>query len=237
MTGLGAGNALWAVVPGAGSGQRMAAELPKQYLSLAGRPVITHVLDRLVSHPRVRGVVVAVAEDDRWWPRLEYRHAKLLPAARGGATRARSVAGGLAAIAGLSAPGDWVLVHDAARPCVTREELDALLCAAIDEHGALLALPIHDTVKRADAAGRVVGTVERRHLWRALTPQLFPIHVLADALARAHEAGVEVTDEAMAMERAGYHPHLVAGSAANIKITVPADLALAEYHLKVASSK
>lgn len=233
MTGLKAADALWAVVPAAGSGRRMGAEKPKQYLPLAGRPVITHVLDRLASHPRVSGIVVVLAEDDDWWPALDYRHDKLLPGAPGGETRAQSVANGLDALRSCAGPDDWVLVHDAARPCVPREDLDALLRAAADGHGALLALPIHDTVKRADAAGRVVGTVDRRHLWRALTPQLFRIEALSKALAEAHAAGVEVTDEAMAMERAGYRPHLVAGSGENIKITVPADLALAEYYLGV----
>jgi 2-C-methyl-D-erythritol 4-phosphate cytidylyltransferase len=228
---------LWAVVPAAGSGRRMGAELPKQYLPLAGRPVITHVLDRLASYPRVRGVLAVLAEDDCWWPKLGYRHDKLLPVAPGGATRAHSVANGLTALRDRAGPNDWVLVHDAARPCVSHEDLDALVRAAVDDHGALLALPIHDTVKRADPAGRVMGTVDRRHLWRALTPQLFPIAILSEALAQAQAAGAEVTDEAMAMERAGYRPHLVAGSSENIKVTIPADLALAEFYLGVASGK
>jgi 2-C-methyl-D-erythritol 4-phosphate cytidylyltransferase len=237
VTGLTQSDGLWAVIPAAGSGRRMGAATPKQYLPLAGRTVIEHVLDRLAAHPRVAGIVVVLAEDDGWWPALGYRNAKLLPPAPGGATRAQSVANGLTALLGHARPEDWVLVHDAARPCVTRADLDALIAAAVDDHGALLALPVHDTVKRADAAGRVTGTVDRRHLWRALTPQLAPIRILADALEQARAAGVEVTDEAMAMERAGFRPHLVAGGGENIKITVPADLALAEYYLRVANGK
>jgi 2-C-methyl-D-erythritol 4-phosphate cytidylyltransferase len=235
LTGMRAEGAFWAVVPAAGAGRRMGAELPKQYLPLLGRPVIAHVLDALAAHARVRGIVAVLAEDDRWWAGVGYRNDKLLAIAPGGETRALSVASGIAALLSHAGPQDWVLVHDAARACVPRADLDALMDAAADDHGALLAVPIHDTVKRADAAGRVTGTVDRRHLWRALTPQCFPIRILAEALAQAQAAGVEVTDEAMAMERAGYRPQLVAGSAQNIKITVPADLALAEYYLKTGS--
>lgn len=217
----------WAVVPAAGSGRRMGAEVAKQYLSLCGRPVLSHALAPLLSCERIVAVVLVVAPGDHRWAEIVTPGERLLIAA-GGAERCNSVLGGLEALAGRAAEDDWVLVHDAARPCLSGEELEQLFAAlGEDPVGGLLATPLADTLKTADAAGRVARTLPREGLWRALTPQMFRYGLLHKALAGAISAGMVVTDEAAAMEHAGYQPALVAGDAANIKITGPADLALA----------
>ena len=225
--------ALWAVVPAAGGGARMRATRPKQYLPLLGRAILQHTLERLGHYPRLRGLVVGIAADDAYWPTLATEIPNLLATYVGGAERAQTVLNGLRALETYAAPDDWVLVHDAARPCVRHADIDALL-AAVAGHadGGLLALPLSDTVKRADHNGCVEGTVSRAGLWRALTPQIFRLAALSDALESAMRAGVEITDEASAMEHSGARPRLVHGHADNIKITVPEDLALAELFLR-----
>lgn len=221
----------WAVVPAGGSGQRFGAARPKQYLEIAGRAVIAHTLDRLCSHERIRGVMVGIAADDPWWP--VFSHPKLIGIATAGARRSDTVRNLLRALLGRASPGDWVMVHDAVRPCVRHEDLDALIAgAARCGDGALLALPVTDTVKQAGEDNRVERTVQRDRLWRAMTPQLFRIDALGEALELAVDEGAEVTDEAAAMERAGRRPMLVAGHADNLKITLPADLAMAELLLE-----
>jgi len=217
----------WAVVPAAGSGRRMGAEVAKQYLPLCGRPVLAHALAPLFACERIAAVVLVVASGDERWTGIVSPGERLLIAA-GGAERCHSVLGGLEALAGRAAEDDWVLVHDAARPCLSGEELGRLFDALEgDSVGGLLATPLADTLKTADEAGRVAKTLPREGLWRALTPQMFRFGLLHRALAAAVTAGVMVTDEAAAMEHAGYRPALVAGHAANIKITGPEDLALA----------
>lgn len=214
----------------------MQAALPKQYLPLLGRPVILHTLERLCAHPRIQGVVVGVAPDDPHWPLLTAdlkRLPKFLGAAPGGETRAHTVLNGLKELVKHAGPDDWVLVHDAVRPCVRPGDIDKLI-AAVSEggEGGLLAFPISDTVKRVDNIGRVKETVSREGLWRAATPQMFRIKSLTQALEWAMKAGREITDEASAMEAAGGHPQAVAGHTDNIKITLPEDLALAELYMK-----
>jgi 2-C-methyl-D-erythritol 4-phosphate cytidylyltransferase len=222
----------WAVVPAAGTGRRMGANVAKQYLSLLGRPLLGHALESLLASPRIEAVVLVVAADDMRWPEAVPADAPLLTAI-GGAERCHSVLNGLLRLADRAAPDDWVLVHDAARPCLSHEELDALFVALErDPVGGLLAVPVADTLKAADDSGRVLRTLPRDSLWRALTPQMFRYGLLHDALAAAIEAGVMVTDEAAAMERAGHRPALVAGRAANLKVTGPEDLALAEAVLR-----
>jgi len=225
--------ALWAVVPAAGGGARMRAARPKQYLPLLGRAMLLHTLERLGRYPRLRGLVVGIAADDAYWPTLATEIPNLLITYVGGAERAQTVLNGLRALETYAAPDDWVLVHDAARPCVRHTDIDALL-AAVAGHadGGLLALPLSDTIKRADHNGCVEDTVARAGLWRALTPQVFRLAALSDALESAMRAGVEITDEASAMEYSGARPRLVHGHADNIKITVPEDLALAELFLR-----
>ena len=225
--------ALWAVVPAAGGGTRLGADRPTPYVLLRGRPILLHTLDRLGSYPRLRGMMVGIATDDVYWPTLDASAPKLLGAYRGGVHRAQTVLNGLLALAPYAAPNDWVLVHDAARPCLRHADIDSLL-AAVAGHadGGLLALPLSDTLKRANPNGTVAETVIRAGLWRALTPQVFPFAALRAALQAALRAGVEITDEASAMEYTGACPRLVLGHADNIKITLPGDLALAELYLR-----
>jgi 2-C-methyl-D-erythritol 4-phosphate cytidylyltransferase len=222
----------WAVIPAAGRGRRMGGGLAKQYLPLSGRPLLAHALAPLLASARIEAVVLVVAADDEHW-RAVISADERLWAATGGAERCHSVFSGLERLAGHAAPADWVLVHDAARPCLSAEELDALFQTLADDPvGGLLAVPLADTLKAADAAGRVARTLPREGLWRALTPQMFRFSLLHAALADALAAGVMVSDEAAAMERAGHRPLLVPGSPANLKVTGPEDLALAEAILR-----
>ncbi len=223
----------WALVVAAGRGQRMGGDRPKQYLTVAGRSILEHSLDRLLTLPAVVGGVVVLAGDDRYWPALGYRSAKPLLQALGGGERCQSVANGLQVLGEGADVDDWVLVHDAARPCVRRTDLERLLAAVADDPvGGLLAVPVRDTLKRADAAGRVRGTEARATLWHAQTPQMFRVGLLREALDRAFADGFMVTDEAAAVEALGHAPRLVAGHYDNIKITTAEDLALAERYLR-----
>jgi 2-C-methyl-D-erythritol 4-phosphate cytidylyltransferase len=218
----------WVVVPAAGSGARFGAGLPKQYQSLAGRPLIAQTLMRLLAHPSIEGAMVALAPDDRHWATLALRFDKPLLTCAGGADRADSVLAALRALPATVADDALVLVHDAARPCIRHADLDRLIDAAQDDLvGALLALPLRDTLKRADAQARVLATEPRERLWRAQTPQAFRRGALTRALELAHGDGAAITDESMAMERIGLQPLLVEASEDNIKVTVAADLALA----------
>ncbi|WP_372696671.1 2-C-methyl-D-erythritol 4-phosphate cytidylyltransferase [Immundisolibacter sp.] len=218
----------WAVVPAAGIGSRMGAGLPKQYLPLAGRAVLAHSLQRLLSQPRVAGAVLALAADDPWWPALDFRSDKPLLTVTGGASRARSVLAALERLAGQRPSDTPVLVHDAVRPLLHGDDVARLCEAPLDADGCLLATPVTDTVKRIDAEGRVLETVPRDGLWAVQTPQRFRLGQLRQALTDALAAGVEPTDEAQAMERAGYRPRLVRGRRDNLKLTVPQDVPLAE---------
>ncbi|ABI57181.1 2-C-methyl-D-erythritol 4-phosphate cytidylyltransferase [Alkalilimnicola ehrlichii MLHE-1] len=219
---------IWAVLPAAGVGRRMGGPLPKQYLPLAGRPVIARTLDRLLALPAVHGAVVALSPEDNHWDALGYRHRKPVHRVPGGAERSDSVQSVLHWLAEQGGTRDYALVHDAVRPCVGMAELERLIDRARDERGGLLAFPVRDTLKRDDGDGHVARTVDREGLWHALTPQLFPVMALREALAKAGEAGLTITDDASAMEAVGGRPRLIPGEATNIKITRPADLALAE---------
>ncbi|MDX1251075.1 MAG: 2-C-methyl-D-erythritol 4-phosphate cytidylyltransferase [Gammaproteobacteria bacterium] len=224
----------WAVIPAAGIGARMGAAIPKQYLPLHGGTVIERTVQRFLSHPRISGVVVVIAPDDVHWPRTPlHGGASSLFAVEGGAERYHSVLNGLMWLAGMARPHDWVLVHDAARPCIRHEDIDRLIATLADHPvGGLLGVPVADTVKRADSEGNILETVPRAGLWRALTPQMFRLGDLTSALKHVVENNLAVTDEAAAMELAGHAPRMVEGHADNIKITVPQDLALAELYLK-----
>ena len=216
---------VWAVVPAAGRGSRFGAPEPKQYATLLGAPVIQWTLQSLLVEPRIAGVVVALAAGDTHWPAVAARmDMTRIVTTIGGDTRQESVLRGLAALGARAAPDDWVLVHDAARPCLERDDLAALIDAlqpAVD--GALLGAPLVDTIKR-ERNGCSDATVDRRALWRALTQQAFRVGALQAALAAAEADGVAVTDEAQAMEARGAAPRLIAGSAFNIKVTQPQDL-------------
>ncbi|MBL8257496.1 MAG: 2-C-methyl-D-erythritol 4-phosphate cytidylyltransferase [Pseudoxanthomonas mexicana] len=216
---------IWAVVPAAGRGTRFGAELPKQYLEVDGAPLIAHTLTALFAHEAVEGAVVPVSENDADWPRWTEFAGKPVHACVGGASRAASVLAGLRALPDDVRPDDFVLVHDAARPNLSLVDLSQLLeRGRNDPVGAILAAPVRDTLKRAGDDGGIDGTESRERLWRAFTPQLFRRLQLTRALESALADGVDVTDEAMAMERLGLRPLLVEGSESNFKITTPADL-------------
>lgn len=222
----------WLVVPAAGTGQRMQAPCPKQYLRLNNRFVVDVTLSRLLDSGHFAGCMVALDGHDQWWQHTDSAADSRVEVCGGGSQRHESVLAALVALAPRPAPGDWVLVHDVARPCLVRNDLDRLI-DRLREHpvGGLLAAPVTDTIKQADSASNVAATVDRSTLWRALTPQMFRYQPLREALEEAVGAGVSVTDEAAAMERMGQNPCLVEGRADNIKITRPEDLALARFIL------
>ncbi len=224
--------ALWAVVPAAGTGRRMGSVLPKQYLPLDDRCVIEHTLSRLLEVPGIARIAVALDPADTHFATLPVAGDPRILRVNGGAERAHSVLNGLDALAEFAAPTDDVLVHDAARPCVRVSDIRALVESARGTpDGGLLALPVTDTMKEADANGRIIATRDRAHMWRAQTPQMFPLGILRDALRRALAEDLLVTDEAQAMENAGFRPRLVPGHPDNLKITIADDLALAAWIL------
>ncbi len=233
---------VWAIVPAAGRGERFesaagAHRLPKQYAPLLGSSVLEWTLRALLGEPRIEQVVVVIAADDARWSELAASvGSPRLLCAIGGASRQASVMSGLERLKGVAAAQDWILVHDAARPCLERVDVRALI-DALDAGGcgAVLAAPIVDTVKR-ERGGAAGETVDRQGLWRALTPQVFARADLERALEDAVRHGLTVTDEAQAMERLGFHPRLVRGSPFNIKVTQAADLALAARILKSAEA-
>lgn len=218
-----------ALVPAAGFGARMGNELPKQYLPLAGKPMIAHALETLCACPELSTVFVVIAPGDTLFHGYDWSHCgeKLQPLYCGGATRAESVANGL--LASELEPDDWVLVHDAARPCLTQAHLSKLVAELRDDPvGGILAVPVADTLKRADAQQRIAHTEPREGLWQAQTPQMFRTGLLMQALQQCRS----VTDEASAIEAMGLSPKLVAGDSSNFKVTYPQDLLLAELLLQ-----
>ena len=227
----------WLVMPAAGSGNRFGADRPKQYAPLAGRTVIEWALAPfLADAPRCEHIVVALAREDTGWEqvaaRLNARGTSTVSPVRGGAQRSQSVRFALAGLQGRAGPDDWVLVHDAARPCLDAQDLERLLGELVTHPvGGVLAIPATDTLKRAqDGEGTGVGvaqTLDRSGLWRALTPQMFRYARLCAALDQAHAAGRFPSDEAQALEWLGEHPLLIEGAATNLKITTGADLVLA----------
>ena len=223
----------YALIPAAGSGSRMGAALPKQYLEVAGRPLLYHALRALARHPRIEQVFVVLAPADGNYARYDWSEfgSKLEPLYCGGGTRAASVFNGLIAARDTLAGADWVLVHDAARPCLGREELDRLFGELADDAtGGLLAVPVSDTVKRANRESHVAATEPRDNLWQAQTPQMFRYRLLVEALRTADPE--RITDEASAVEALGLKPRLVMGSTRNLKVTYPEDLELAGMILK-----
>jgi 2-C-methyl-D-erythritol 4-phosphate cytidylyltransferase len=226
----------YALVPAAGSGSRMGAlagrSQPKQYLQLAGRPMIWHALSTLCSVSAISRVFVVLAPDDADWPQeaMATLGDKLQVLRCGGETRAQSVANGLRAMSEAinGIVDDWVLVHDAARPCITVAMIEGLIAeVGDDDAGGLLAVPVADTLKRGDEHGRVHQTVPREGLWQAQTPQMFRHRLLQDAL----DFAPSVTDEASAIEALGLFPRLVTADISNLKVTYPLDLQLAEWIL------
>jgi len=249
---------LWAIVPAAGRGERFASAahpLPKQYTKLLGRSVLEWSLRALLAEPRVHAIVVVLAAGDVHWPAISDKlNSPKLLSAIGGAQRQDSVMNGLDFLTPRAGADDWILVHDAARPCLSGADLKALIealdappdSAGPESAGAVLAAPIVDTVKRerrsnhVEQAGRAaqagIETLDRTGLWRALTPQVFGFAQLRRALQDASRAGVAVTDEAQALERFGLQPKLVPGSPFNIKVTRAEDLELAAGILQLTES-
>ncbi len=222
----------WALVPAAGSGRRFGADIPKQYLQIAGKPLIRHALEALLSHPGIEAVVVAMAADDPHWPGWTTLHGKPVLTCIGGGERADSVLAALRALPGVVAADAIVLVHDAARPNLRADDISRVLdAAALHADGAILAAPVRDTLKRAGADNCIAMTEPRAGIWRALTPQAFRRDLLLRALEAARADGVAVTDDAQAVERLGLHPRLVEGREDNLKVTTLADLVLAEFLL------
>lgn len=223
--------ALWCVVPAAGRGLRMGADCPKQYLPLAGRPLIVHTLERLAAHPCIAGLIVVLGARDEHWPGTTTLHDKPVRTAIGGAERSDSVLAGLQALPPGVGAADFVLVHDAARPCVREADIAHLIERAAQADGGLLGAPLRDTLKRAGEGDRSLATEPREQRWRAFTPQMFRRGELTAALRAVARDGRAVSDEAMAMELAGFRPLLVEGAEDNIKVTTAADLVLAEFLL------
>ncbi|WP_434762070.1 2-C-methyl-D-erythritol 4-phosphate cytidylyltransferase [Vibrio fortis] len=219
-----------AVVPAAGVGSRMKADRPKQYLTINATTILEHTVNKLLAHPQVSKVVIAVSEGDPYFPELSLSQHPDVVRVKGGSERADSVLSALNYIQ-ESHLGEWVMVHDAARPCIQQDDIDKLIEAALSHSvGGILAAPVRDTMKRG-VDGQIDHTVERANLWHALTPQMFRTLPLQQALTEALEQGVSITDEASAFEWKGASPALVAGRSDNFKVTQPEDLALAEFYL------
>ncbi len=220
----------FALLPAAGVGARMGGQRPKQYLDIAGQPMIRHAIQAFERHPAIARVYVVIAPDDGYWDSYDWRDlAKLRLLRQGGESRAASVLNGLRAMAGEVSTQDWVLVHDAARPCLSQALLDRLLAELTpDPVGGILAQPVADTLKRGDGNGRIRETVSRAAMWGAQTPQMFPHGLLLKAL---EQAGTDVTDEASALEALGLQPRLVESDASNLKVTYPGDLEVAAWRL------
>lgn len=226
-----------ALIPAAGRGTRFGGEVLKQYLPICGKAVLAHAIRAFQFHPLIDGITVVLAENDQWFESAVGPLSSTVETVTGGNTRAQSVRNGLQFIIDKYPFSDWVLIHDAARPCLPQPSLDRLLEQGLQSaDGAILAMPVGDTLKRAGDTREIIATVDRRGLWAAQTPQLFHLAALSDAIDAARRDGFELTDEASAMEHAGARPKLVMGSAANIKITHPGDLAIAEAWLSRSAS-
>ena len=228
------------IVPAAGIGKRMQANRPKQYLHLKNKTILTHTLTKLLSHPRIHKVILPLSEGDQYFAESDFANHPNVIRVNGGKERVDSVLNGLHALDYQSNP--WVLVHDAARPCITHQDIDKLIASCIENDcGSILASPVRDTMKRGSTfvskqktsndLSQVKMTIEREQLWHALTPQMFKSAELTFAIEQALAKSLIITDESSAMEQAGFKSLLVTGSSENIKITHPDDLALAEFYL------
>jgi len=227
---------IWVVIPAAGVGKRMDSDTPKQYLLLNDKTVIEHTLNVFEQHDSISEIIVAISKEDEYWSSLEIKLSKTIHKVNGGKERCDSVLNALKYLEGKAQADDWVLVHDAARPCLRNEDL-TLLIDTLQEHevGGILAVPVRDTMKRSnDNSNNIKDTVDRDGLWHALTPQMFRFKLLKDALETALSKKEIITDEASAIELAGYQPLLIEGHADNLKITRPEDIALAAFFLRQA---
>ena len=215
---------IWAIIPAAGVGARMKADKPKQYIRVGNQSLIEMTLQAILNFPLISGVQVCISADDQEWKTLNIEHEKLLATTIGGKTRADSVLAGLKALSKFANGDDWIMVHDAARPCISQAALTYFV-GQLEGHatGGLMAMPIADTLKKADVNGNVSKTISRENMWQAQTPQMFRFQTLRDALLDAKEKNLEITDEASAMEMAGHPIALINGERSNIKVTYPGD--------------
>lgn len=224
---------IWVIVPAAGSGQRMAASTPKQYLEVHGKTIIETTLDLFLVNKAIAKVVVTLAADDLLWPTLACASNAKVISTLGGSTRALSVYNGLLAMQALVGDDDWVLVHDAARPCLSAKALDEFIQKlSKDSVGGILAMPVKDTLKLSASNNAVIAkTLNRDNVWHAQTPQMFRYNMLLEAMQQALNCNYEITDEASAMELAGYSPKLIESNSRNLKVTTPEDLVIATFLL------
>jgi len=223
----------WCVIPAAGIGSRMNADKPKQYLMLGQQTILEHTLSRILSLPYLAGVVVALSPRDSFWKSMSIFQHELVHTTVGGENRADSVLNGLNYLAGRTHANDWVLVHDAARPCVTLASIKKLCDElANSQIGGILSTPVSDTLKYVVNKRDIEATVDRSSLWQAQTPQMFRYHLLRDCLVKTLADNENITDESSAVELCGYQPQVVEGRSDNIKITRADDLLLAEFILQ-----
>lgn len=219
----------FAILPAAGSGNRMGGDIPKQYLPLNGRPVIEHTLSTLLSLNCLQKIIVVIDRHDQHWQKIAFADHPKVALAYGGRERYHSVQNGLQALADFAAADDWVLVHDAARPCLKLSDVENLINTLRDHPvGGLLGTRVRDTIKQCNEQGAVQHTPDRKQFWHALTPQMFRYQLLQQALSSAIDRGLSITDDASAIELAGHTPVMVEACSSNIKITRAEDLPLAE---------
>ena len=220
-------------MPAAGVGRRMNVDIPKQYLEIRGKTLIEHTIERLLDFPLLENIVVVLDKGDRFYQDIELLRDRRILLAEGGAERYQSVLNGLKVLSGLAAGNDWVLVHDVARPCIRRSDLDWLVDQLKDHPvGGILGNPVRDTMKRTTTGGLISETVDRDCLWHALTPQMFRMALLRKAMKQAINDGMPVTDEASAIEYFGKQPVVIEGHPDNIKVTRGTDLALASLYIE-----
>jgi len=221
----------WVVIPAAGMGKRMQSDRPKQYLSLQHKTILEHTLEVFLQHPMVSRIVVVLEAKDSYWSKLDCANHHKIIVTVGGQERVHSVLNGVMAVRQYSQPQDWVLVHDAVRPCITREVLDRLIESVKDDDvGGIVGVPVVDTLKKV-TNDYIDETIDRNHLWAAQTPQMFRYQLLCDALCHAIDNDIVVTDEASVIERAGLRAKMVLGDVRNIKVTTPEDLQIARQFL------
>lgn len=223
---------IWAIVPAAGIGSRMGSDIPKQYLSIGSKTILEHSLSNFLKHPSIHKVIVAIHPNDQHWSNLKVASHEKIITVNGGDERVDSVQNALNKICELGGDNDWVMVHDAARPCLYSLHIDNLIKAKESSpDGVILAIPSFDTVKVTNNQQTIKKTIPRETIWLAQTPQFFSVTMLSSAIEKSLAEGVLITDEASAMEAQGYHPALVVGSKHNIKVTEQEDLILASISL------
>lgn len=224
---------IYAVIPAAGLGLRMGADAPKQYLKIVGIPILEHTINNLAKFPQIEKIIVAIQPEDNYWPAISLTHPQKIITTIGGRERIHSVLHGLHALTKFAKKEDWVLVHDAVRPCLPEQDFLSLIEACQDHPvGGILGVPVRDTLKKVSANSIIEKTIDRENLWGAQTPQMFRYQLLIDALNHALQNKIKITDESSAVELMGHQPLIVQGSIQNLKITYPEDLWIAEKFLQ-----